>query len=229
MENEIEFRTILSHPEYEVSRCGVIRRKSTGTILSQHNKRGYMGVGFKINGKRSLHRVHRLIAEVYIPNPLNKPHINHINGIKNDNRIENLEWCTAKENIHHAIRTGLFSKPPKGESNKSAKLTDAVVLKIRSMMANGMSDKDIAATFSVSISSICNIGKGDSWSHVPCEDGTPYIPRVRQVHVRLSEVDVIEIRRLIASGQMKSRIARKFGVHVSTVNNIHSNKSWKHI
>lgn len=64
-------------------------------------KEGYLVVGLRINGKLSQKRVHRLVAEAFIDNPLNKTQVNHINEVKNDNRLENLEWVTPKENTNH--------------------------------------------------------------------------------------------------------------------------------
>ena len=64
--------------------------------------------------------IHRLVAEAFIPNPKNYPCVNHINGIKSDNRVGNLEWCTYKQNMQHATRTGLFNIG-RGEDNGNSK------------------------------------------------------------------------------------------------------------
>lgn len=90
----------------------------TGKVYSLYNHRfmktpcnvaGYPEVSFHINKEKYVLLVHRLVAEAFIPNPLNKREVNHINGIKSDNRVENLEWVTPSENIRHAYRTGLHS------------------------------------------------------------------------------------------------------------------------
>jgi hypothetical protein len=77
--------------------------KRERVLVPQKKIRGYLGV--YLFGKN--YRVHRLIAETFIPNPQNKTQINHKNNIKSDNRVENLEWCTAKENIKHSFDTGI--------------------------------------------------------------------------------------------------------------------------
>lgn len=80
-----------------------------GKILKQNNLQtgGYCSVKLCNNGKQYNLKVHRLVAESFIENKENKPCVNHINGIKTDNRVENLEWCTYSENNIHAFKTGL--------------------------------------------------------------------------------------------------------------------------
>jgi hypothetical protein len=71
------------------------------------NKNGYMRCSIWVNGKQINLSQHRLLAEVFIPNPSNKTQVNHINGIKDDNRLENLEWVTPSENARHSFKNGL--------------------------------------------------------------------------------------------------------------------------
>lgn len=86
---------------YEVSDCGVVRNKDTKKPLSTYINGGYECVCLWLTGKDKQYRVHRLVAEAFIPNQENKPQVNHKNGNKIDNRAENLEWVTNSENINH--------------------------------------------------------------------------------------------------------------------------------
>jgi hypothetical protein len=79
-------------------------------LKSFKDRHGYSLVNLWVNGKSKLCKIHRLVAETFIPNPDKKPCVNHKNGIKSDNRVENLEWVTPKENNAHAIKIGLKEK-----------------------------------------------------------------------------------------------------------------------
>ena len=116
---------------YQVSNQGnfrslprIIAYKKYGTrlypgksLLKDRAYDGYDRIVLSKEGKKTLFPAHRLVALTFIPNPENKPFINHINGCKHDNRVENLEWCTASENMRHADRTGLRDMSKSNPSN----------------------------------------------------------------------------------------------------------------
>ena len=111
------WRTYPHNELYLVSNFGRIKRLSYKTrhnrtwseriLTNTKTNDGYLKVGIVCNGIYKDVRVHRMVAETFIDNPNDKPHVNHINGNKLDNRTENLEWCTAKENISHSYENNL--------------------------------------------------------------------------------------------------------------------------
>lgn len=148
----------LSLEDYIITKEGEVYNKRNGhKVKPQINGTGYYRVG--IGGK--LHFVHRLVAKLYIPNPENKPQVNHKDGNKLNNNVENLEWVTNKENTIHAIKTGL---QPIEEKSKVAKLKRSQVQFIKSH--DEMTRKELADLFNISENTISDIRNGRTWKTV---------------------------------------------------------------
>lgn len=117
-------------------------------------------------------KVHRIIAKTFIPNPENKPQINHLNCIKTDNRVNNLEWATVSENIKHAFKQNRMSN--KGECNPATNMKDVDVIEIRknytygrkSRHEEGETKKQIAERYGVGVHVIKQIVLGQTWKHL---------------------------------------------------------------
>lgn len=127
---ELEWRPVVGlEDKYEVSNYGDIRNIKKDTLLHPClNYKGYPCVCLRIDGKSRMRPVHRLVAMAFIPNPENKPHIDHINGVKTDNRVENLHWVTPYENTHNPntylknlINRKKHNKPRSEEAKARAK------------------------------------------------------------------------------------------------------------
>lgn len=149
---------------YEVSDDARVRSLyRNGKELKPRIHKGYKNVCLSRDRKDFFVDVHRLVAKAFIPNPNNLSEVNHKNGIALDNRIENLEWCTHRQNMLHAWATGLVHNV--GEDHPRAKLTADDVRKIRSMRATA-SAVDLAKKFGVSPGTIDNIHARRSWKRL---------------------------------------------------------------
>lgn len=144
---------------YSIDKNGVVKNRFGRTIKSFEKKTGYIRIGLHGNGNDYNFLLHRLIAIAFIPNPHNKPCVNHINGIKSDNRIENLEWVTKSENDLHAYKIGL-RKPNK---NWPCKLTDSQVKLIRERFATLKNKSVLAREFKVCRKYIKKIIEETDW------------------------------------------------------------------
>jgi hypothetical protein len=131
------------------------RSPSWRTLSQTVSKKGYSRISLRDStGKLKSITTHRLVLEAFTGK--NSLHINHINGIKSDNRLENLEWCTPVENNKHALETGLVNN--NGESSGRCKLTSAEVTEIRSQPSS-MSHVSLARSYGVSAGQIALIRK----------------------------------------------------------------------
>lgn len=111
------WKVIRNHPNYEVSTMAEIRNRITGRLLNPYDDgNGYLRI--KLDGKNC--RLHILVAQAHIPNPGNKPIVNHKKGKKHDCRASQLEWVSYSENTKHAYTTGLIRKKRKKHISRSA-------------------------------------------------------------------------------------------------------------
>jgi hypothetical protein len=144
-------------------------RKGKRKLKPMQYKNGYMSVDLVKDSKVYKKLVHRLIAITFIENPDKKPQVNHINGIKNDNRLLNLEWNTRSENQLHSIKIGL--RTAKGIKNSQAKLIDSDIVSIRN---SNLSGKELSKKYNVSRATISQIINMKTWVHVS------YVPNGRK-------------------------------------------------
>lgn len=165
------WKDVVGYEQYfMISNTGRIFSKRTNKeIVATIGKTGYAMFTTKIGGrtgKSIAFKVHRLVAESFIDNVDDKPYVNHIDGVKTNNTVQNLEWCTAKENVNHAIKTGLHVIKF-GEDHGSTKLNEEIVRKVRSLYATGLySYADIAKEMNLKTRTVAGIVRRETWKHI---------------------------------------------------------------
>lgn len=234
--NELEEYKISGKPSgYLVSKHGdvfSIKKGLPKKMKPQKQKNGYLLIHLHLNGKSYYRWIHRMVAEVFIPNPNNKPQINHKDGNKENNKVPNLEWVTAKENIQHAYLNKLHPTS-KGENSPNAKLSVDDVRDISSMIeSNKYTLKEISQKTNISYYSIYLIYMKKEWTEITKDYDFSNFNKFSKNRgfSKLNEKQVHSICKDIKSGDLNGReIAQKYGVFESTVYKIHRGKTWKDI
>lgn len=167
----------------EITRCGKVRSVER-MVRSRYNSQrrmptrelspfvlnsGYPAIQVRFDGKRKNVLLHRMLAEAFIPNPMGKPCINHIDGNKANFNLSNLEWVTHSENIRHALSAGLMNAPSSGPGDKSpaAKLTWEQVDHIRALINLGATQASVARRFGISKGAVGFIARNETWRVEP--------------------------------------------------------------
>lgn len=155
---------------YQVSDEGEVKALRTGNILSLNRLThcGYRKASLSRNGKAKEHRIHRLVAEHFIPNPDGKETVNHKDGNKLNNRADNLEWASRSEQVFHSYELNLKARMG-GVDNPNAKLNDEQVREIRSIYQRNSKDFGTVALgkkYGVSHKVISNVVRGTGYKHI---------------------------------------------------------------
>lgn len=166
-----EWRPVVGYEGYySVSSLGNVRRdkpyKATvdGKILRPSAANGYLFVSLSKASSSKCQRIHTLVCAAFIGERPEGKVINHKNGIKTDNRIENLEYCTLSENMRHAHSIGLLHQ--KGADNNNSRLTHEDAIKVKTMFKNGMKDREVSDATGFNKNTLRGIRKGVYWKHI---------------------------------------------------------------
>lgn len=149
--------------QYEVSEDGQVR-KTLGRDLKQYlNDQGYALI--RVSGPRRVLRVHRVVAEAFLPNPDGLPFVNHIDCVRDNNSVNNLEWCTQWENLNHSQRLGRMQRNYWiGRRSPNATIPADVVTKIRDDYAlGGVSWATLAERYGTNKRTVGRIVSGESY------------------------------------------------------------------
>lgn len=176
----IEWRTAEDWPNYEVSNLGVIRRKRNQRVLKEVIERGYARVYLhKVKGDRGITtNVHRVVTQAFFGRRPTGMTVNHLDGVKTNNAITNLEYCTMRENLEHASRMGLlatgkrngaYTHPEcivRGEDQPNSVLTEDSVRLILLAAQNKIPHSVTARKIGVSRQTVSRVAHGERWKHV---------------------------------------------------------------
>lgn len=227
--NGIEYRPWPRRIDYLAGSDGSVIGPS-GRILKQqrHKKTGYFYIKASMPGGEKSVPVHVMVNEAWHGLRPEGKETAHGNGVRADNRPQNLRWATHPENMNDMIEHGTRLQ---GERIPWAKLTEADVYAIRTEYTAGMvTFSELSQRYGVSRSQIRTVVRGETWAHVEGAIDTNQVRRgVRHPYARFTESDVREIRRAVAAGTAQTELAERYGAHPSVIGAIVNGLSWRHV
>jgi hypothetical protein len=153
--------------KYLVSNYGKVKGMKFGLLKQRIDIDGYPTITIgKYDNKRTSKKIHRLVAENFIPNLNNLPEINHIDLNKNNNYYKNLEWCTHTYNIKYSINKGSYNNCRTGIKNGRAILSEKDILNIRQLYQDNFNISEIARIYKRGWQTINHIVKRSTWKHI---------------------------------------------------------------
>lgn len=201
-------------------------------IKFKKNNHPYFSIKLHKDGIGKLRSVHRFIAETWIPNPENKPQVNHLDGNKKNNRVDNLAWATRSENAKHAVLFGLM-KPLKGEDVNFSKLIESDVLSIVAEYNEGkITTESLGKKYNVDRKTISLIITGKNWKHITGIDANKNLTAKGENHpyTTLKDADVLDIKNSFCEGNVTAKsLALKYDVKLNLIYNIVNGVTWKHV
>ena len=223
---------IKNHKEYYISRNGEVysminnagnKRKKPYKLKQTLDRNGYYWVGLKGSNK-AMEKVHRLVAKAFIPNPENKPVVNHIDGNKTNNNVENLEWCTYSENTKHAHNTGLCNVL-KGENASNAKLTNEECKELIQYTLDGYTNDELSKIYGLHSRYISLIRHKKRWKTI----WDTYFKGVDSIKSealnKQRDADTLKsiVDEAFTTKNSNAAIGRKYNVDPSTISRIRHN------
>ncbi len=151
---------------YEITSEGEVFGAYGQPISIRPNSDGYASFTAGKKGNRTREKVHRLVAELFIPNPNNLPEVDHLDGNRMNPSKDNLEWVTHEENIQRAHKKGSYKGRYVGQDNPKAKLNENLVMQLRSEYKAGASVKELCDKYGYPWNTIGNAVKGYTWGHL---------------------------------------------------------------
>ena len=216
----------ISSKGYVVSTAYKGKKGKVRKLKHNDDSDGYSIITLNHKGKKYTRKIHRLVAEAFIPNPFNYPEVNHKNGDKHDNDYKNLEWVTNIENIHHALETGL-----RYSLNSEECIHDVCAY----LEENKKSIPEISSITGVSKSSVRKILYGVNWKSISDQydiskyNQTGYIKGKDNKSSKITEKQAKKVCKLLQDGKTPTEVSIKLNIPRSIIYRIKDHKTWKDI